>query len=65
MRDSIRWFKCKLKPPKNPKGDSYKEMDKWWLLDLDDIVKEMNDPVVVKVTSKCCNFLFSDSMLST
>ena len=48
---------------KNPKGDSYKEMDKWWLLDIDDVVKEMSDPVVVKVTSKRCNFLFSDSVL--
>ena len=48
---------------KNPKGESYKEVDKWWLLEVGDFVKEMNDPVVVKVMSKRCNFIFSDSLL--
>ena len=48
---------------KNPKGESYKEVDKWWLLEVGDFVKEMNDPVVVKVTSKRCNYIFSDSLL--
>ena len=48
---------------KNPKGDSYHELDKWWLVDFDEIVRETNDPVVVKITSKRSNFIFKDKLL--
>ena len=48
---------------KNPKGDTYHEVDKWWMMDVGDIVQEMNDPVVVKITSKRCNFIFKDNLL--
>ena len=45
------------------KGENYTEMDKWWLLDVDDMMKEIEDPVVVRVTSKRSNFIFKDSWL--
>ena len=36
---------------KNPKGDVYKEMDKWWLINASDFMEQIDDPEVVKVTS--------------
>ena len=48
---------------KNLKGDSYHELDKWWLVDYDEIVRETNDPVVVKITSNRSNFIFKDELL--
>ena len=62
---------------KNPKGDAYKEMDKWWLIDMADIIKPLEDPEVVKKVigastfSKpakfefCCVLCFGKGLLST
>ena len=43
---------------KNPKGDAYKEMDKWLLIDTGDIIKPLEDPEVVKVTSNRSKYIF-------
>ena len=43
---------------RNPKGGQFKELDEWWLIDMADIVKELPDPIIVKVTSKRCNFVW-------
>ena len=48
---------------KNPKSESYKKMDKWWLIDSNDVLEKLKEPVVVKVTSKRSNFLFDSAKL--
>ena len=46
---------------KNLKGDAYKEMDKWWLIDTADVIKPLEDPKVVKVTSNRSKYIFKAS----
>ena len=48
---------------KNPKSESYKQMDKWWLIDSNDVLEKLKEPVVVKVTSKRSNSLFDSATL--
>ena len=48
---------------RNPKGGSFHIMDKWWLIDTQDFLKEMPDPVIVKVTLKRFNYIFDDKSL--
>ena len=47
---------------RNPKGGQFKELDEWWLIDMADIVKELPDPIIVKVTSKRCNFVWEEGV---
>lgn len=42
----------------NPKTGNYKEMDEWWLVEMTDIVHELEEPTVVKVTSKRFNYMW-------
>ena len=46
---------------KNPKGDAYKEMDKCWLIDTGDVIKPLEDPEVVKVTSNRSKYILKAS----
>ena len=45
---------------RNPKGGHFKQMDKWWLVDVADIGTELPEPTVVKVTSKRYNLVWND-----
>ena len=45
------------------KGNAFTESDKWWLIDMQDIFKPLNDPLVVKVTSNRIKYIFSDGEL--
>ena len=47
----------------NKKGDAFTESNKWWLIDMQDIFKPLNDPLVVKVTSNRIKYIFSDGEL--
>ena len=33
---------------RNPKGGNFHLLDKWWLIDSTDFLKDTEDPVVVK-----------------
>ena len=48
---------------KNPKGDAYKEMDKWWLIDASDFMEQIDDPEVIKVTSNQSKHIFKDDVI--
>ena len=48
---------------KNPKGDTYKDMDKWWLIDTSDFMLKLDDPEVIKVTSNQSKYIFKDDVL--
>ena len=48
---------------KNPKGDTYKEMDKWWLINKSDFLQGLTDPEVVKVTSNHTKYIFKGDIL--
>ena len=48
---------------KNPKGNTYKMLDEWWLVDSGDVVSELPDPTIVKVTSKRYNFVWPEGCL--
>ena len=43
---------------KNPKTGNYKKMNEWWLVEMTDIVHELEEPTVVKVTSKRFNYMW-------
>ena len=45
---------------RNPKGGNFHLLDKLWLIDSTDFLKDTEDPVVVKVTSKRFNYIFND-----
>ena len=42
------------------KGDGYLIMEKWWMIDSTDILGELEDPKIVKVTSNRCKYVFKD-----
>ena len=73
MRYAIRWFKCKLKPPKkNFKDgiDNLTEMLKQCRILGDNLSSKVEDSMVKKVISKvsesCMNFHYElDKMLQT
>ena len=46
------------------KGDAFTESDTWWLIDVVDIIKPLNDPQIVKVTSNRIKYIFDDENLS-
>ena len=45
---------------RNLKQGHYKELDEWWLIDTVDIVHELTDPDIVKVTSKRFNYVWKE-----
>ena len=40
------------------KGDSYKIEEKWWLFDTCDVMKEIAEPTIVKVTANRIKYIF-------
>ena len=42
----------------NKKGDGFTQNDKWWFIDIADIVKPLDDPQVLKVTSNRIKYIF-------
>lgn len=44
-------------------GNAYKQMDKWWLLDVEDIISKIDDPEIIKVTSNRIKYVFKDRLL--
>ena len=45
------------------KGDAFTESDTWWLIDMVDIIKPLNDLQIVKVTSNRIKYIFDDENL--
>ena len=45
---------------KNPKAGHYKQLDEWWLIEMADIVQELADPKIVKVTNKRFNYVWEN-----
>ena len=48
---------------RNPKGGSFHLLDKWWLIDTTDFLQAIDDPIIVKVTSKRFNYIFKNKLL--
>ena len=44
----------------NPKQGYFKELDEWWLIETIDIVDELPDPELIKVTSKRFNYFWKE-----
>ena len=40
------------------RGNNYKPMDKWWLVDHEDMVKKIKDPSIEKVSANRLRYLF-------
>ena len=41
------------------KCNIYKPMDEWWLIDSDDFIKQIADPVIEKVSANRIKYVFS------
>ena len=41
------------------KCNKYKLMDEWWLIDSDDFIKQIADPVIEKVSTNGIKYVFS------
>ena len=40
--------------------EGYKKMEEWWLIDLDEFINPIDDPVIVKVTANRVKYIFKD-----
>ena len=41
------------------KCNIYKPMDEWWLIDSDDFIKQIADPVIEKVSANRIKYVFT------
>ena len=45
------------------KGECYKPMEKWWLIDSDDVLQPIEEPVIVKVSANRIKYMFPDNLI--